>query len=69
MKEEPTNSGKLWTPEMDQELIKLLKEAKSLEQIAKECGRSTGAIVARMEFIGTQVVRFLQLRKVIAEQL
>lgn len=65
----PENYGKTWTDEDDAQLIRLLKEGKSLEVVAAECGRTTGAIVARMEYLGTQVVRFVQLRKLISENL
>ena len=65
----PRNSCARWTEEMDQQLIALLKENNGLEFIAEECGRSTGAILARMEFIGIQVVRFAQLKKIIAENM
>lgn len=63
------NAGARWTEDMDRQLIALLKEGKGLEAIADECGRSTNAIIARMEFLGVQVARFVQLKKLIVENL
>lgn len=63
------NAGARWTEEMDSQLIAALKADQGLEAIADTCGRTTGAIVARMEFLGVQVVRFVQLRKLIVENL
>lgn len=63
------NAGATWTPEMDLQLIAALKSGQGLEAIADTCGRSPGAIIARMEHLGVQVVRFVQLRKLIVENL
>lgn len=63
------NHGKTWTEDDDRQLIALLKEGKPLETVAAECGRTTGAIVGRMEYLGTQVARYVQLRKLIVDNL
>lgn len=63
------NAGARWTEEMDRQLVEALKAGKGLEEVADICGRTTGAIIARMEFLGAQMVRFAQLKKLIVENL
>lgn len=69
LKAEPSNSGKTWTPEMDDALIQYLKEGKRLVEIAFSCGRTQVAIVGRMQFLVQNEIEFRRLKKIIVEAL
>lgn len=51
-KPQPVNAGKPWTPEEENDVVKAYDSGKSVSAIAKEHGRSKGAIESRLVALG-----------------
>lgn len=64
-----SNNGATWTPEMDQQLIDLMKAGTSMVEVANACGRTVPALIARVDYIISTKVRFEQARRLIVEHL
>lgn len=45
-------AGKPWTPELDEELLKLYRQDKGIWELSKHFGRKPGAILARLKKLG-----------------
>lgn len=60
---EPERAGELWTVQEDRELIGKVKNREALTQIAAHFRRTTGAVLARMEYIATVHQRLTNARK------
>jgi hypothetical protein len=52
----PANSGKPWTTKDDQALLSLLAASTPIHEIALKFARTSGAIVARQNHIGRQMI-------------
>ena len=48
----PENNGKPWTEELDQELCRLFDGGMRKSELSAHFGRTSGAIVARLERLG-----------------
>lgn len=55
------NAGKAWTYEMDQALFNLAANGVPVEEAAKRCGRTVGAIVGRLAAIIDERLRWKTL--------
>jgi DNA-binding NarL/FixJ family response regulator len=62
----PRNSGKAWTKDEDEIVIQLMKDGKSLFEIAGELERTPGAVVARVEHHIMLIAQFERFRKIIS---
>lgn len=58
------NAGKAWTAADDQAVLAMMKDGKSLFDIAETVGRTPGAVVARVEHHLVLIAQFERARKI-----
>lgn len=60
---QPANSGKTWTGEMDDKLMQLLNDGHPLEILAQVMERSPAGIIGRMEYLVQTRAKFEDMRR------